>query len=349
MTLVVSRSRRGFTLIELLVVIAIIAILIGLLLPAVQKVREAAARTQCQNNMKQIALAAHNYHSANAVFPPGVVGSNLPRDLTPGSPCLSNPWVGTLAYLLPYIEQNNVYTQLQVNWKVDGPRDDPVANPVGSPGAAYWLNTNNFNVGKTRIKTYLCPSDSMGDVTPTYNVYYSFGSVAYTFYGVRDSVEASGPGPSIPLGRTNYLPVQGCIGGPEAAPGDRFYGQYIGLFYNRSKVKLEQVPDGTSNTLAFGEGLGQLGPGGSRDRLWSWMGCSMVAYWGVFAPDNNGNPGWFQFSSRHPGGAYFAYGDGSIRFVKFSSYTWLANDWYLLQQLAGTSDGYAADTSSIAP
>src|SRR5437763_2079949 len=167
MTLVVSRSRRGFTLIELLVVIAIIAILIGLLLPAVQKVREAAARTQCQNNMKQIALAAHNYHSANAVFPPGVVGSNLPRDLTPGSPCLSNPWVGTLAYLLPYIEQNNVYTQLQVNWKVDGPRDDPVANPVGSPGAAYWLNTNNFNVGKTRIKTYLCPSDSMGDVTPT--------------------------------------------------------------------------------------------------------------------------------------------------------------------------------------
>jgi len=352
MTLLVSRSRRAFTLIELLVVIAIIAILIGLLLPAVQKVREAAARITCSNNLKQIALAAHNYHSANSVFPPGVVGSNLDRDLTPGSPCLSNPWVGTLAYLLPYIEQNNVYTQLQVNWNVDGPKDNPTANPPGSPGAAYWLNTANFNAGKTKIKTYLCPSDNMGDATPTYNVYYSFGAVNYQFYGVRADSEASGPGPSIPLGRANYMPVQGIIGGPESAPGDSFYARYRGLFYNRSKVRIESIGDGTSNTLAFGEGLGQLGPGGSRDRLWSWMGCSMVAYWGVVQPDNNGNPGWFQFSSRHGNGAQFAYADGSIRFVKFSSYVPLpnpGNDWYLLQQLAGANDGFSADVSSIAP
>src|SRR5215213_60721 len=153
-----AQGRSAFTLIELLVVIAIIAILIGLLLPAVQKIREAANRMQCQNSLKQLGLGAHNYESANGYLPPGFLGS-FPT-ATPYGADSSYPGtgydgqgVGVLVHLLPYVEQDNLYRMLTA----DTPADylDPTKKYP-----AFWNYASWWNNRGARIKTFLCASDN---------------------------------------------------------------------------------------------------------------------------------------------------------------------------------------------
>src|SRR5205823_1200849 len=144
------RSRpQAFTLIELVVVIAIIAILIGLLLPAVQKVREAANRAKCMNNLKQIGLAIHNHDFTTGRLPPGYIGTSPVITEDPADPT-SAPWVGCLAILLPYLEQDALYRQLNVNWDLNRPT-----------GPAWYTDPTNLQAARARIKLLECPTDDL--------------------------------------------------------------------------------------------------------------------------------------------------------------------------------------------
>ena len=372
-----TSSRAGFTLIELLVVIAIIAILIGLLLPAVQKVREAAARTTCQNNVKQISLAAHNYASAYGYFPPGSVTNNVSALvaswMSAGDP--NGPYTGTMMFLLPYIEQNAIYTQIDsgyfdFNTKLGAwgyttpPKDTGNGNETGLP--KWSLN---------KIKTFLCPSDTVDTdaiVDPK-----SVGSVDSENVGVIDGFllftvkgkpltyidllppSSSGFTPDVnTMGFTNYVASAGAAGdcGPtlltDLVSGAKVaepMAKYSGIYFVNSKVKPETVQDGTSNTIAFGEVIGGTkitsdGKNlGGRSTKFSWAGTG--AFTNISMNRERATSG--RYSSNHTGISNFGMGDGSVRVIRKISTLDLraspmAPEWYTFMALLGRADGVVA-------
>jgi prepilin-type N-terminal cleavage/methylation domain-containing protein/prepilin-type processing-associated H-X9-DG protein len=309
-----SRRRNGFTLIELLVVIAIIAILMGLLLPAVQKVREAAARIKCTNNLKQIGLALHNYHDSIGSFPPGYVDGNTNPNSTPDNDV--GPGWGWAAFLLPNLEQDNVYKQINVS------------QPVGT-GV-------NAQISVLPLKIYQCPSDPNQQSFPVYDSTFTtpIATVAHGNYvGCNGWIECfNGAGGNPGTVGNDGLP------GPTGLAG-------VGLFYRNSKNTFASVTDGLSNTIFVGERSSNHAPSTwtgavAGGRCPAWMATQPPS---IYSPppgpayDNadfgealvlaHGNATHLPcadfpifdpdvFYSYHTGsGANFLFGDGSVHFL----------------------------------
>jgi prepilin-type N-terminal cleavage/methylation domain-containing protein/prepilin-type processing-associated H-X9-DG protein len=340
-----STRRVAFTLIELLVVIAIIAILIGLLLPAVQKIREAAARTKCQNNLKQIGLAANNYNGVYGRLPPGYCAHT--QLLTsvyfadPGSPWTGTPsatWFGCLVYLLPYVEQDALFRQIKGSFDIDKP-----------VGPAYWRDGNpDEKLMYAKISTFICPSDDpyavydnpQGWIWATVFTYNQNGPGVIGRY-----FDVSLSGLTGQVGLSNYAGVAGNMG----HTGDPTYDRFEGVFNASSKVSLSDVTgaDGTSNTAMFGEATGISLASGLRDRTNSWMGVgALVTNFGM--PTSGA---FYSFGSRHPNTANFCFCDGSIRPLKFPLPTPTTTptpvDYKAFIYLTGYHDGQAFDLSAI--
>jgi prepilin-type N-terminal cleavage/methylation domain-containing protein len=315
-----SRGRRGFTLIELLVVIAIIAVLIGLLLPAVQKVREASNRMSCQNNLKQIAIAAHNYNSTYGKLPPGFTGDQSPPGANPlfsGAGKEQGPYVGVLTYLLPYVEQDNVFKNLNIvslDPRFGYPNAGQVCVPWWSdPRIAVGTVPNNLTAAQTRIKIYVCPSDNPYE-SATSSPLLSFAEwnqmPCVPHYGGHRAPGDQAGTVYDDCGRSNYVGVGGTGPGPV-----QLYNAYQGCLHNRSEIGLNHITafDGTANTLMFGELLG-ASKVGTRHRSVLWIGAGSGTTGYGFASDNDAfQINDYLWSSWHPGIVQFAFADGSVR------------------------------------
>jgi len=288
--------RRGFTLIELLVVIAIIAVLIGLLLPAVQKVRGAAARTDCANNLKQIGLALHNYNDANERFP-------APRGTHTAPQYLFTEFRGWMCDILPYLEQGGLAQNMYTN-----------------PWYVGFFGTFNMPVN-----TYLCPSDPRnllsvangnGALTSYLGVTGSDNDVNAQFNGPTNGIfDVSSPGirlTDVTDGTSNTLMVG------ERPPN---YNMVFGWWYNGTgqwDFSFHTSPPHWTGSCAVVLGLAEINIKGNADSSPELLLCPMGPY--AFEPGSIHNPcDQFHFWSLHMGGSNFLLCDGSVHFFNYGA------------------------------
>jgi len=289
----IKRSRKAFTLIELLVVIAIIAILVSLLLPAVQQAREAARRSQCRNNLKQIGLALHNYHGLYNVFPPGASGGAT-ISAGAGGICTWDkhvadtrraPW--TVA-ILPALEESARYNEFRLE------EDFPVFPRVSSWAGG---STANYAAWEKRVNVYKCPSDV------------NFPN------GITSSYKGVSGGGNSPFCRSS---------------GDhrRLFNR-SGILFHNSSIRFRDITDGTSNVFLAGEWIYQLSPLEHSTYGMGWASADYDADLASAFPGNTGptsypmnTPGLVPghdaagyFGSSHVGGVHFLLCDGSVQFM----------------------------------
>ena len=290
-------SRPGFTLIELLVVIAIIAVLIALLLPAVQAAREAARRTQCVNNLKQLGLALHNYHDAVGTFPMGYAAQSKSQPVD-GATDTANGWAWG-AMILPQLEQTALFNAANFALAVE-------ALP------------ENTTVVRTMVATYLCPSDT----TP----------------GGPFSIDDGGSPTSNVLATVAPSSYAACVGGNETdtATGINNDGLGTGVMFRNSRIRLADITDGTSQTIAVVErawsnASGPVGRGRDQrsdsprthkpllrttGKLFYPAATLVQAHCHLINTNSDPDGGLDDCSSLHPGGANFLFADGSVHFLK---------------------------------
>lgn len=289
-------SPAGFTLVELLVVIAIIGVLVALLLPAIQAAREAARRTQCVNNLKQLALACHNYHDTYGTFPVNHIFS-----VHPNNSANHEGW-GWHALILPHLEQQGLYDELEVS-------------SVSLVDVLRYRGSEVVALLQTAIPTFRCPSDS--------NSFYPLGHPDRHWGGGVGS-NAAGLG-DWDAGVTNYVSNRGLRNNHQISVEKR---DTQGMFMGLVGIRMAQVLDGASNTFLIGERdtpycrsgswIGIRNPRGDLHRGFYYnTGNARVL---LNAPDPpytwNSRSGCSEgFSSLHPGGANFALADASVRFI----------------------------------
>jgi len=300
----VPTRRNGFTLVELLVVIAIIGVLVALLLPAVQAAREAARRSSCTNNLKQLGLAAHNFHDTNKKFPSGslMAGAGQGRK------------IGSLVFLLPYIEQNNLYDQITTEIDL-GPS-------VNDASAAAWSNESAYpnlkTLARNTVPGFLCPSaDPTADGDNIGKTIWAGGCGYGGYNGQSDANDIA------TIGRTHYAANGGQYGGVTCGS----YARYRGPMYTASKQKMASIADGTSNTFLYGEKEPRTPLAGRQ--LMAWMSASEGwTNWTI-----NTNPLW-GFYGPHAGGVIqFVFVDGSVRSISENI------DTTTYRRLGGAADG----------